>query len=173
MEDEKTETYGAVKPVKDLIDVNIQPTTNSGTNYADDGPAETATSLGDIQVAIQTTDVPKAVQADWFGHTIDEKGVLIKKSTDKAPYIALGFKSLKANNAYRYVWLLKGKMQPPQQQYHTKEDNVTFQNQTINGTFIRRNKDDQWQAVADDDDQEVAEVIPTWFDSVYGETPTV
>jgi len=54
------------------------------------------------------TSTPRSV---LLGHSVTG-GVLIKKSTDTAPYVALGFKSKKSNGSYRYVWLYKGKLRP-------------------------------------------------------------
>ena len=52
-------------------------------------------------------DIPLAIQEQIFGNKIDDNGVLIRSSTDKPPYFAVGFKSEKSNHKFRYVWLYK------------------------------------------------------------------
>lgn len=158
--------YDTPKPIVGAINATITPTTNSATLYADDGAAETATALGEITVALNTKDLPSEVQADLLGHEVNSEGVLIRKSTDVAPYVAIGFKSEKSNGKFRYVWLYKGKFQPSEQAYNTKTDTPEFQTPTINGTFVRREFDDAWQATGDEDDDTFTGG-DTWFDEVY------
>ena len=52
-------------------------------------------------------DLPLIIQEIIFANKIDDNGVLIRSSTDKPPYFAVGFKSEKANHKFRYIWLYK------------------------------------------------------------------
>jgi len=159
-------------PVKiaGAISATITPTVNTETLFADDGPSETASALGEITVELQVKDLPLPVQAALLGHDL-ENGVLIRNADDNAPYVALGFRSLKSNGKYRYVWLYKGKFAPPEQQYQTKEDTPAFQTPTITGTFVKREYDDAWQAVGDEDEPGFT-AGATWFDAVYEKPST-
>ncbi|WP_270577995.1 major tail protein [Caldibacillus thermoamylovorans] len=163
--------YETPKKIAGAITATISPTTNSATLYADDGAAETASSLGEISVTLNTKDLPKAIQADLLGHKVNSDGVLVRSADDVAPYVAIGFRSMKSNGQYRYIWLYKGKFQPHEQSYQTKGDTPTFQTPTINGVFVKREIDNRWQAEVDADDENVnATVITNWFTSVYEET---
>lgn len=171
MTDEKTETYGAVKSIAGAIDADIKPSINSSDLYADDGLSETRSALGKIEVSLTVKDVPKTALTDLLGHTVDANGVLIKKSSDNAPYVAIGFKSLKSNGEYRYKWLFKGKFTLPEEKHKTQEEKLEYQTQQITATFMRREKDEQWEASVDSDDTGIGEtVISGWFTKVYGET---
>src|SRR5919109_1439208 len=79
------------KPIKiaGAITAKITPTENTETLYADDTPAEIASSMGEITVEISVKDLPMEVQAKLFGHTLNEEGVLFKHRDDQAPYVAL------------------------------------------------------------------------------------
>ncbi|WP_067924878.1 major tail protein [Alicyclobacillus shizuokensis] len=165
-DDETGVEYGEVKSVGKSVSASIQPKSNSATLYADDGPAETATSLGEIQVDLEVASLPTSVVADLLGATVGSDGVLIQKSTDNAPYVAIGFRSKKSNGKYRYVWLLKGKFAPLQEDYKTQEDSPSFQTEKISGTFIRRDYDNAWQVRGDEDDPTFTGG-PTWFNAVY------
>lgn len=148
------------------INAKISPKSNTETLYADDGPAETATSLGDITIELEAKDLTLEGQAALLGHTISG-GVIVKKSTDIAPYVAIGFKSLKSNGKYRYIWLLKGKFQLPENEYKTQEDKPEFQTAKITGSFVRRDYDNAWQKIADEDHPDyVPSVGANWFTSV-------
>ena len=173
MDDEDLETYPATAPVHipGLIQANVSPVVNSANLSADDKLYDTADSLSAINVTMGLADIPTADQAALLGHTINADGVLIKKDTDQAPYVAIGYRRRMSNKKYRYVWLYKGKFRPYDQNADTKGETPTFQTPSISATFMPRDKDNQWQAVANEGDLTVlAPTLSTWFDAVY-ETP--
>lgn len=160
-------TYGQVKAIPGAVTAKIQPKSNAATLYSDDGPSDTAISLGEVDVTIEMRNLPTQVQADLLGHTVDGNGVLVRKTTDQAPYVAFGFRSRKSNGNYRYVWLAKGMFQVPEDDYQTEEDKPAFQTASIVGTFVRRDYDQVWEAVGDQDDPGFTGAA-TWFNTVYG-----
>jgi phi13 family phage major tail protein len=158
-------TYGAVKPIAGAISASIDPAVNTSTLYADDGPDEVASALGEITVELQIKDLPLDIQSALLGHETPSGGVVIKKASDAAPYVAIGFKSLKSTGKYRYVWLYKGKFQLPEENYKTKEENVEFQTPTITGKFVKRISDGNWMSMGDEDDTGFTSGA-TWFNAV-------
>lgn len=171
MTDETDEIYDTPNRLAGAISATITPTTNSETLYADDQADEVANSLGDITVELNVKDLPPAILADLIGSKVDANGVLLENKNDYAPYIALGFRSRKSNGKFRYYWLYKGKFQPTEEEFQTKEDTPSFQTPTITGTFLPRAKDGQWRARVDSDDPMVpASVISNWFAAVYETT---
>jgi len=100
-------TYEAPEPMVGAINATINPAVNTQELYADDQLWESVSALGKIDVEVETADLPLAIRAKILGNELKE-GVLIEKATDVPPHVALGFKSLKSNGKYRYVWLLKG-----------------------------------------------------------------
>ncbi|MEN6349337.1 MAG: major tail protein [Syntrophomonas sp.] len=165
-------SYGAPVAIAGAINAKISPKSNTETLYCDDGPDETATALGEIDVEFEAKDLDLDTQAALLGHTVTG-GVLVKKSTDVAPYVALGFKSKKSNGSYRFVWLYKGKFALQDQDYATQEDKPKFQTPKIKGTFIKRTYDDAWQKVGDEDHADwVTGTGTAWFSAVDGATPS-
>jgi hypothetical protein len=68
------------------------------------------------------------------------------------------------------VWLVKGRAQPLDEQFHTKEKAPTRQNDTISLTFIKRTKDDVFKYVYDTVN---GAAVPKFFQKVYdGTLPT-
>lgn len=168
MTDEVLEVYSAPQRIWGAINASISPEVNSETLYADDQADTVATSLGAVEVELNVKDLPKSVHAALLGASIDSNGVLVDNKNDNAPYVALGFRSKKANGQYRYVWLYKGKFSPAEEEFATKEDSPTFQTPTISATFLPRQTDGQWRARVDSDDADVpAAVITNWFNAVY------
>lgn len=168
-----TEYEESVRIGKAML-ANVQPQFNSAELRAEDGVAETADARGVTNVTVQTDDISKPAQAVVLGKRINSDGVLIDSEDDRPPYGALMFRSEKANGAYRYVVLYKGKFTPPETNYETKQETPAFQTPTINGRFLRRNSDKRFGAEVDEDDDALDQsVIDNWFQVPYEETPEV
>lgn len=172
--DSITGTIAYETPVRIVgaIKANINPNGSSETLFADDGPMETATALGKIDLELETADLPLDVQAILLGHT-RTGGVTTRKAGDVPPWLAVGFKSIKSNGKYRYVWLYKGKFLLPELNHETKKEGIAFQTPTIKGTFVKRDADDAWIKQTDEDDTDYVSSIGTnWFLSVTGTPDT-
>lgn len=160
--------YETPEPIAGAIEATINPAVDTQELYADDQLWESVSTLGKIDVEVGTADLPLTVRAKLLGNEIVD-GVLIENKTDIPPYIALGFKSLKSNGKYRYVWLLKGVAQPMAEDYSTKKDSVEYKTPTISFTFMPRLHDGQWKHTADEDSEDFTGA-DTWFEKVPGDT---
>jgi phi13 family phage major tail protein len=158
--------YEPPEPLAGAINAIINPTVNTQELYADDQLWESVSALGKVDVEIETADLPLPVRAKILGNEIKD-GVLIEKATDVPPHIALGFKSLKSNGKYRYVWLLKGVAQPMAEDYSTKKDNVEHKTPKVKFTFMARIHDGEWKHTADEDSEDFTGA-GTWFEKVPG-----
>lgn len=172
---EAAPVYGDVKTAPGVISVNINPNTSLATLFADDGPMEVASTLGNIDVAINKAELTTENKADLLGHTVDENGGIAYADSDVPPWVAIGFRTLKSNGKYRYVWLYKGKFTDPEDNNETKADSINFQTDTINGQFVKLNypvtvggvPKRLWKYEMDADNTEAkADVMAKWFDSV-------
>lgn len=159
-------TYDTPERLVGAISANVNPNTSSATLFADDGPYDSASTLGEIELELNMADIPAAASNKLLGHTY-KNGVLIKKASDQPPYVAVGYRSLKSNGAYRYTWLLKGKFADGEQSNQTKGDSIEYSTPTITGAFVKRDYDDAWQVEADSDDATInPETIANWFTAV-------
>lgn len=129
--------YGAVTPAPGVMHVNINPNASVATAFFDDGPGETATTLGNIDVEIQKNALTATNKADLLGHTIDANGGVVYADNDVPPWVAIGFRTLKSNGKYRYVWLYKGRFADPEDNNETKADSINFQSDVIKGQFVK------------------------------------
>lgn len=168
-------TYDTVKSAPGIMSININPNASVDTLFADDGPFETATTIGQVEVEVQKNNLTSENKADLLGKTIDTKGGLISSATDIPPWVAVGFRSLKSNGKYRYVWLYKGKFQDPEDNNETKGDSINWQSDTITGNFVRLvyEQAHEGKTIAPykyemDEEDEAADptTISTWFDDV-------
>ena len=131
--------YGDVVNATGVMSLNINPNGAQETLFADDGPMETASTLGRIEVEIQKNELTSQQKSDLLGHVIDANGAVVYADNDIAPWVAIGFRTLKSNGKYRYVWLYKGKFTEPEDNNETKGDSINFQADTISGQFTRLN----------------------------------
>lgn len=175
-----TVTWGSVVALPGVKSIGISPNSSDETLFLDDGPAETATTLGKIEVSIAKGDLTSAEKAALLGHVLDTKGGLVSSGNDTPPWVAIGFRTLKSNGKYRYVWLYKGKFMEPDDKNETKTDKVTFQEYEVKGSFVKIDAkldvttsggtvaDKQpWKYEIDEDNSSAdATVISTWFSAV-------
>lgn len=143
-------TYGTVTAVPGTVSANITPSSNKATLYADNGPYETASSLGEITLALDLADLDPDVQADLLGHTL-ASGQLDYAASDVAPYCAVMFEYLLGNGKKRCVKLYKGKFSEPADEGTTKGENVEFQTSSIEATFVQLKNNGLWKSTKDFD----------------------
>lgn len=170
-----TPTWGDIKAAPGVMSLNINPNASIETLFYDDGPGETATTLGNIEVEIQKNELTTEQRADLLGHEIDSKGAIVYGANDVPPWVAIGFRTLKSNGKYRYVWLYKGKFMEPEDNNETKGDGVNFQADTISGQFAKLNKPftvngrevTPWKYEVDAENADAdATLITNWFKDV-------
>ena len=159
--------YSAVKDLKGAISANFSPNASNDTLFADDGPYETASTLGAMTLELNVADLPNDVYAELIGATIDStRKVVVNSSDDTPPYVAVGMKVAKSNGSYRYIWYLKGKFAAPDESNQTKADSINWNTPTITGNFLKRIADNNWRFAVDTDDATVpANVISNFFTS--------
>ena len=170
--------YDAPVSAPGLMSLNINPNSSIDTLFADDGPFESASTIGKVEVEIQKNYLATSEKATLLGKSVDSNGGLIYSSTDTPPWVAIGFKSLKSNGKYRYCWLYKGKFQDPEDNNETKGDSINWQSDTITGNFVRlkyeytigSEKKAPYKYEIDEDDASdntgAAKAIASWFTTV-------
>lgn len=160
-------TYSAVKPLKGAISANFSPNASNDTLFADDGPYETASTLGAMTLELNVADLDNATYAELIGATIDVTTKVVKNNAnDVPPYVAVGMKVKKSNGADRYIWYLKGKFAAPDEANQTKADSINWGTPTITGNFLKRVCDNNWRFAVDTDDATIpANVLSNFFTS--------
>lgn len=143
-------TYATPVAVPGLTSVNVEVTSNTATLFADNGPYETATSLGDVNLTVNLADLPLSVQRDLLGHTLDTtSNQLDSKASDTPPYVAVMFEFLLGNGSKRCVKLYKGKFAEPADSANTRGENVEFQTSEITAAFVQLKNNGMYKSVKD------------------------
>ena len=167
---EKETTYDTLQRVAGAIEASITPdNTDPDVQYFDDVEGDVLYADPELSFKTKLADLPLKIQEMIFGNQIDSNGVLIRSSTDKPGYFAVGFKSEKSNGKYRYIWLYKVRAKPTTETYATKEGkSITRQTGEVEWVAIKRTSDNRYQVIADEDENGfTAERAATFLDSVY------
>lgn len=158
--------YQAPVAIPGAIKIGVDPGGSVDVLYADDGPSEAASVVGAIKVSLNVKDLTLETQAALLGHSLIG-GVLVQKTTDSAPDVAILFRSRKSNGKYRFIKLLKGKFTVPKTDYETQEDKTKYQTPTIEGSFLRREYDKAYKKIGDEDHADWVTATGTnWFTTV-------
>lgn len=165
-----------------VMHVNINPNGSVETAFFDDGPGDSASTLGKIEVEIQKNSLTTTNKADLLGHETDANDAVVYGDNDVAPWVAIGFRTLKSNGKYRYVWLYKGRFADPEDNSETKGDSINFQSDTIKGQFVKLSTPIEiktgvfkraWKYEIDEEYATAnAVTIGNWFDEVKLPTKT-
>lgn len=135
-------TYGPVKPFGKAMQIQLTPQVATGTLYGDGNKEEDVGLLKGMAVAVDINKVFAETRAEIMGNTIVD-GVVIEKSGDQPPDIALGYEVEQIGGTKEQVWLLKGKAQPGNQTIQQSTDNINFSTDSTTINFIPRESDGQ------------------------------
>ena len=130
-------SYDGAKTLGKAVSANTSITNNSATLYADDALVESDTSFQSGTITLGVDEDGDTVFADLLGHTITE-GVVVKKSTDVAPFVAVGriiTKMVSGVLFYKAEVLFKVKFAEPSQDNTTKGESIEFGTSEIEGTI--------------------------------------
>lgn len=153
--------------ISGLVKIEVQPQTNSNTLYADNGAYLTANALGEINVNLETADIPLETLAKLLGHTYDsEKKSIVYSVDDVAPYVAIAFEAQKADGDTRFVKLYKGKFTEANDDAQTKGNSVEFKTASISGKFVVRKDTGAWKKVIDAAAADVDATATAFFKAV-------
>lgn len=160
-------TYSYADPVRiaGAITANFSPNAANDTLFADDGPYESAYTLGAMTLELNVADLKPQHRAFLLGETY-EGGIVRSSAESIPPYVAVGMSVKKSNGADRLIWYLKGKFSPPDENNQTKSDSINWNTPTITGNFLKRDADNLWRMAVDTDDPNVSAIVKAnWFTS--------
>jgi phi13 family phage major tail protein len=158
--------YGPSKALPGSINIGFTPSSNTATQYADNQQVASVTTLGDISVTLELTGMPKAAEADFYGHTYTN-GVMTRRASDKPNQIALMFEDLDADgNRHLYV-IYKCIPQLAAKTAATKANGaVAFGTRQITLNAAPRVSDGAWASdIKEGDDGVTPETLAAFYDA--------
>ena len=151
-------TYGTPIALPGLTKVSVSESGDIGKFYADNGLYATYANPSAKEVEFTAADVEPATLAKMTGATYAD-GLYSTTSEDKAPKFAFGYRRLRSDGSYRYVWLLKGSFRVGNEDSETKGESVNFQTQSVRYVAENRIFDKRDRNRVDDNDPNLAEGI--------------
>ena len=167
------ETYSSPIKLAKAMTAELSVELAEATLFADDGASEIVKEFKSGTISLGIDDIGVTAAQDLTGAKIDNNHVVVSTSDDSCESVAIGFRAKKSNGKYRYFWLYRVKFGIPATNLATKGDSITFNTPTIEGTVMRRNKEDglnnhPWKSEVNEDDSSVSSsTISGWFSEVY------
>ncbi|NFQ85116.1 phage tail protein [Clostridium sporogenes] len=168
--DRLTTTFDTPKYFEGVKELGLKPKVNSDDFYAEGILWISETTLANIDVEIDITDLKKEEEAFLLGHKLAAEGGIIRSSNDEAPEVALLYKAMKGNNKARYGILYKGTFTIGDESYKGKEGKSNFQTKKLKGTFAPLRSNEMWNWKVDEEDGMTDE---KFFKEVIIPTPKV
>lgn len=173
--DGETTTFDTPKYYEGIKELGLKPKVNSDEFYAEGMLWLSESTLANIDVEIDITDLKKEEEAFLLGHKLAEEGGIIRSANDKAPEVALLYKAIKGNGKARYGIMYKGTFTISDEDYKGKEGKTNYQTKKLKGTFAPLHSNEMWNYKVDEEDGMTDEkffknvIIPT----EKAPTPTV
>lgn len=154
------------------VNASHKPTSNSKTQYADDGAFDVLTSEGETKIDLEVTAIPLSMLALALGKEFDAATGRMFDNGGVPPDLALSFRSIKSNGKYKYFQYLRGKFSAPEEEQATKTDTPEPKTTKISFTAVKTTHEfdlgDVTEAVKRVvGDEDAADFDgATWFDAV-------
>ena len=162
-----------MESVTTLEAIDVQIRRNDGepnVQYAEDIESDVLYPDPEVMIILEIKELPIELQKILFGQAAkDSNGVYTFTSGTTPPYFAFGFKALKANGAYRWVWYYKCRVKPMDETFQTKEKEQTRQQDKLEIVAIKRTYDSYVSAKVDSDTSG-APTASAFFTGVYEPT---
>lgn len=139
--------------------------------YSDDTVEDTTQHYDGTDVEFEVNALAPQDRALLFGQ-LYENGFLVRNKDDKAPEVAVGYRSKKMNGKYEFEWLYVGTFgQGHEDEYETEADKTTTQTATLKGSFYERQMDGNYHISVDEGNllegnTTAAAAIKDWFGQV-------
>ncbi|MBD5643188.1 phage tail protein [Clostridium botulinum] len=151
-EDGLTTTFDSPKYFEGVKELGIKPKINTDEYYAEGVLWLSETTLANIDVEVDITDLKKEEEAFLLGHKLANEGGIIRSANDKAPEVCLLYKAMKGNGKARYGIMYKGTFSLSDENYKGKEGKANFQSKKLKASFAPLHSNEMWNWKVDEED---------------------
>jgi len=118
-------TAGTPESLAPAAEISMKPVSSQDTQYADNQSYDVFASEAETDMEITLTGVPSEMLAKILGSVFNAASGRVYDNAGTPPWMALGFRAMKSNGKYRYMWLQKVQFSPPEEGAVTKADKAT------------------------------------------------
>jgi phi13 family phage major tail protein len=129
-------TTGTVKPLAPVAEISKEIEQGSATKYYDNLPKIVIRSVGSDTITVTLAALDIETLADISGQYSDDATGALSEGEASAQYFALGYRFLKTDGTYRYVWRYKGMFSVPKDGSKTKDAGTDGTNQELTYTGV-------------------------------------
>ena len=159
-------TYEEIIAIPHVRQVGIKPQNSSATLYADNQAVDSASTISEYELTINTATLPLEYKSYLLGHKL-EGGIMNASKEDVAPYFAVMFECNKRNGKKRYCKFLKVQFTEPDENSQTKADKLEYNTPSFSGKAIYRASDGLSYQQADEEIADfTAEKAAAWYTEV-------
>ena len=145
--DPATNTYSGAFKCGKAVNTAVTPNYNETPFYADNEQTENVAEFKNGALTLGVDRMPLRAPSVMFGHTVNENGEEVSKTSDSASYCGYGFitaEMLDGVKKYRACFLYKVQFKEGEESYETKGDSIVFKNPSLSGV-IMSNADGEWR----------------------------
>jgi phi13 family phage major tail protein len=128
---------GSPQAFAPAVNASHRLTSSTQIQYADDGVFDQLSAEGETKIELEVTNIPLDMLALVLGKTYDGDTGRFFDHEGEAPDVALSFRSVKSNGAYKYFQYLKGRFSTPDEDQATKADKVDPKTLKITFTAVK------------------------------------
>ena len=165
-----TATFDTPRYLEGIKEFGVKLKSASDSYYDEGRKKLDETTLSDIDITINITDLSDEDNDYVLGHKLAKEGGVIKNIKDIAPELAILIKANKAKGVDRYLVFYAGKFQEPDSDIKDKEGKTNFQSLKLQASF-RALKNGLWSWKIDSDSENASTIIPNFFKQVTLPTP--
>ncbi|NMM65497.1 phage tail protein [Clostridium sp. P21] len=155
--------FDTPKYLAGVKEISVKPKVAVDEFYAEGMLWLSDTTLANIDVEVNITDLTDEDEAFLLGHKLAEGGGIIYGANDVAPDVAILFKARKGNGKARYVILYNGKFSISDEDYKGKEGKSNFQAKKLKAGFAPLHNNEKWKYKIDEDSTDAPVDIDTKF----------
>lgn len=144
--------FGKPKYLPGIKELGVKPKVATDEFYAENKLWISESTLANVDVEMDIADLETVTEAWLLGHKLAEGGGIIYSDNDKAPDIALLYKSNKGNGKARYGILYKGSFSISDENLKGKEGKSNFQAKKLKATFAPLHNNGMWKYKIDEEE---------------------
>lgn len=156
-------TYGPVKSLGEAQQAQVTASSATGSLYGNGAKVDSSAKLTGLTLALDSTKVPVEAKADIFDYTVTN-GVVQVKAGAQPKYIAVGYEVEQTSGKSEYIWLLKGRPQPMNENAAQSETNINYSTDQLIVEFVERVSDGMLEFFADGANEDFTDAqAAKWF----------
>ena len=134
--------YAVPTWVKGLKKLGLKPNINNTSYYADNMLEDVIGGQTGAQLSVVTSTLSLKEIALLRGMDPPSGASVLEDYNAKTDFVAVGYRRLMSGHTAegraraRYVWLFKAKLDPPEENSETREENTTVQDDTLAGDLL-------------------------------------